>query len=133
MKIYVDHIRRVWLSYEYLKDFGISIKTINHWKERNIGKRIYIDCRAFIDYDTIPEPTRKLLPNKACLRLDSKLYNREKRQEELFNELNEAYNSIAVAKWSNEDSRKGCTCLRSVRKHKVYSGYTYHRRQLPFT
>jgi len=102
MKIYVENIRRVWLSYEYLKGYKISEKTIWAWKQRHVGRYYYFNHRAFIDYDTIPEPTRKLLPNKACLRLDSKLYNREKRQEELFNELNEAYNSIAVAKWSNE-------------------------------
>jgi hypothetical protein len=95
-------MRRVWLSYEYLKDYGITVDAIKKWSVRHIGRRIHFSDRTYIDYDTIPEPTRKHLPNKECLRQDSKLYEREKRQQELFDELNKAYQSIEVGRWRNE-------------------------------
>lgn len=102
MNIYVDDRRNVWLSYGYLKDYGIPTKTIWAWKSRHIGRYYYFNNRTFIDYDTIPEPTRKLLPNKECLRLDSKTNDRERIQKYFFDELKKAYDSINVARWRNE-------------------------------
>lgn len=59
---------KVFLSYSWLIVHSlISEKAINHWKERNIGDRHYEGNRAFINYDTIPEPSRKKLPSKEAI------------------------------------------------------------------
>lgn len=55
---------KVYISYSTLFDYKISNKTVDHWKERNIGDRIYIGNRVYINYDTIPSVTRKKLPTK---------------------------------------------------------------------
>ena len=102
MKIHVDDIQRVWLSYDFFMEYGISEGCLNNWSVRKTCTRIYINNRAFINYDTIPEQTRKKLPSKQVLRLDAKDQRRDIRQQYFFNELDSAFRGIVVAKWRNE-------------------------------
>jgi hypothetical protein len=68
MKIHIDRFRNIWLSYEYLKEYGISERTIEKWKTFNVGIRKYIEGRIFVKYDTIPKKTYKRLPSEKVLR-----------------------------------------------------------------
>jgi hypothetical protein len=102
MKIHVDKLRDVWLSYGYLKEYGIPENTIENWSKRNIGIRKHIDGHAFINYDTIPEETRNHLLPKSVLRYDERQERREALQKYFFRELEKAYTGIQVTKWRNE-------------------------------
>lgn len=102
MNICVDHKKRVWLSYEYLKGYGISENSIDNWKKRHIGRYYHFDQQTFIDYDTIPAPTRKKLPDKLFLIQDAGDEEQNALQHYFFRELNEAYNSMNVNKFRNE-------------------------------
>jgi transposase InsO family protein len=106
MKIHIDKSRHVWLSCGYLEEYGISKKTIKNWSIRNVTTRKYIDKHAFINYDTIPEPTRKRLPSKAVLRHDERQACRESLQKYFFRELEKAYSGTPVVKWRNEIKRE---------------------------
>lgn len=101
MDIHVDTYKRVWLSYEYLKNSGITSKAIEHWKSRKIGERKYINGNAYINYDTIPEHSRKRILGKAALIYESKRFEKESLENHFFNQLNEAYAGISSAKWRN--------------------------------
>lgn len=100
--IHLDTKHQVfWLSYEYLLDKNISQGTLNSWSTRKLCKRKYIDGRAYINYDTIPEPTRVKLPAKEGLK---KEYLRQ--QDELYEnwytqELKAAYRGDRVPVWVN--------------------------------
>lgn len=98
--IHIDTKHQVfWLSYEYLMKHGVLEDTINKWHSRDVCKRKYIDDRVFINYDTIPEPTRLKLPTKE----EMKAYkNRERVSyvEGKFTEwLQEAYRCPNIIKW----------------------------------
>lgn len=55
----------VYLSYRALRlIYNVSNKTIECWKHRNIGERIYVNNIVYIKYDTIPSSTRRKLPSK---------------------------------------------------------------------
>lgn len=64
-----------WLNYQYLTSKGVDENAISQWSKRKICKRKYIDGRAYINYDTIPAPTREKLPDKEGLKAE---YNRQK-------------------------------------------------------
>lgn len=55
----------LFVSYNFLKCNNISLNTIERWKERKVGSIITKKKRAYINYDTIPLPTRIKLPTKA--------------------------------------------------------------------
>ena len=101
MQIHVDENKRVWLSYEYLKSVGISEGTIKAWIVRGSGSRQYIDKRAFLDYDTIPNETRKRLYGKGTLMYDARQERLSTRENLFFNQLDQAFTGIASAKWRN--------------------------------
>lgn len=100
--IHLDTKHQVyWLSYDYLLKHDVSEDAIGQWRKRNICRRKYIDGRAFINYDTIPEPTREKLPNKETLKAE---YNRQRHsylENKYTEELKEAYKSKEVIKWIN--------------------------------
>ena len=100
--IHLDTKHQVfWLSYQYLTSQGIGENTISQWSKRNACKRKYIDGRAYINYDTIPVPTRKNLPAKDELKEE---YNRQKSgyyESWYTRELKEAYESAQVPVWAN--------------------------------
>lgn len=103
-------LQAFWLNYEYLLNFHISEDTISQWSKRNICERKYINGLAYINYDTIPEPSRAKLPNKEELR---KEYNRQqyKHKENYFlNELQAAYTGLNVSKY-----------IREMLEHELYS------------
>ena len=101
MNIHVDEKKRVWLSYEYLAECGISENSIKCWSKRNTATCKYIDGSAFINYDTIPKPTRKRLYGKETLIYDAKQEDRDTRTNLFYSHLHQAYTGIAVAKWRN--------------------------------
>ncbi|MFZ4547549.1 MAG: integrase catalytic domain-containing protein [Bacteroidales bacterium] len=101
MGIFIDHKRRVWLSFEYLESVGIPKGTIKYWVFSDTGNRKRINQRAFIEYDTIPKPTRRKLYGKEVLIYDARNNDKKDLENQYFEALNEAYNSIAVAKWRN--------------------------------
>ena len=72
-----------WISYSFIQNYGVKEDTISKWSIRKICGCIYMDGRAYINYDTIPAPTRKKLPTKEELK---KEYHRlqQKPQEEYF-------------------------------------------------
>lgn len=57
----------LFLSYVFLKNNSISIKTIEKWKSRKSSAVIRCGGLAYIDYDAIPFPTRKKLDSKASI------------------------------------------------------------------
>ena len=71
MNIRIDTKQRiVWLSYEFLMGYGIPEGTINWWSTNDSCRRICVDGRAFLDYDTIPVPTRAKLPTKEAIKAE---------------------------------------------------------------
>lgn len=98
-----------WLSYEYFATKGIHDFVIERWKERKRVERTYVNGRAYINYDTIPAPTRAKLPTKEELK---KEYNRQQYkhiEDEYYKELKYAYASINTRKWHKE-----------IREHELY-------------
>lgn len=90
-----------WLSYDYLQNNGILKDTINKWSIREVSERKYLNGRAYINYDTIPEPTRKKLPSKEEIKAE---YNRQRiRDLEVWftDELQTAYKSPRTVEWAN--------------------------------
>ncbi|PZP43827.1 MAG: hypothetical protein DI598_15265 [Pseudopedobacter saltans] len=53
--------RDIFCSYAFLKNY-ISKKTIEDWKSRKIGNRMYFSGIAYIEYSSIPAPSRAKLP-----------------------------------------------------------------------
>ncbi len=100
--IHLDTKHQVyWLSYEFLRGKDIPEDSFMNWSKRKICKRKYIDGRAFINYDTIPEPTRAKLPTKDQLKEE---YSRQKSEhlEQWYAErLKAAYRSDQVPVWVN--------------------------------
>lgn len=100
MTIYINTKHQVfWLSYEYLMKHGVLEDTINKWHIRKTCKRIEKDGRIFINYDTIPEPTRKKLPSKEEMK---EYRNRERTSyvEGCFTQwMQEAYSSKRMIQW----------------------------------
>ena len=102
MTINIDYRKNVWLSREYLINNGVMVFTIERWRERNICKYTHIDQRLFINYDTIPAPTRLKLPDKAVLICDYERERADGLQQYFFLELFDAYNGIKTGFWRNE-------------------------------
>lgn len=69
----MDKEKHLYLSYDWLTQHGISIKTINHWVERKQSIVTKRDGRAFVYYESIPAPTRaKLLSKESIIRMQQK-------------------------------------------------------------
>ena len=58
----------LYLSYAWIKNLGISERTIWKWKERNTGNRFSQGKVSYIEYSSIPESTRAKLPSEAEIR-----------------------------------------------------------------
>lgn len=86
---YIDG--KVFVFYSSLLEYGISNKAIEHWRERNIGHRIYINNRACINYDSIPAPTRAKLPSKEEFIAIYKGQQSDKITETFFRRMENAY------------------------------------------
>lgn len=92
----MDDIRiienEVYLSYTYLsKVYDINNRTTEKWSERNVGKRIRLSGRIFIEFNTIPSTTRKKLPSKKELISLAKTNKHDELTERFFIQLERAY------------------------------------------
>lgn len=92
----------IWLSYEYLRDKNIPEGSFMNWSKRNVCKRKCINGKAFINYDTIPTPTRSKLPTKEEIKAEYKREKLKKLEQIILARLKEAYSSHNVVKWRNE-------------------------------
>jgi Integrase core domain. len=126
MTIHIDTKHQVfWLSYEYFQKYNISENTISQWSKRKVCKYKYIDGRAFINYDTIPEPTRKKLPSKEEMK---EYRNRERKslgENFFYKQLKEAYSSKNMIKWQR-------TIRETYSKFPLDKATTYARRASVF-
>ena len=91
-----------WLSYEYLLKYGISEYVISKWSIRDVCKRTYIDGRAYINYDTIPEPSRAKLPSKEKIKREYNRYKTVDDENRFFGYLQEAHDGLRSAYWRNQ-------------------------------
>jgi hypothetical protein len=61
--------KETYLSYQWIiENSDISINTIENWTKRKIGDRKTFDGQAYIEYNSIPVPSRKKLPSKEAIR-----------------------------------------------------------------
>lgn len=81
---------KLYLSYNFLRKY-ISQKTIEDWKQRGVGKRIYLNGDAYIEYKSIPTPSRSKLPTEAHLNAILNSQNKNQEREYYTNKLTEAY------------------------------------------
>lgn len=101
--IYIDVKHQVfWLSYKYLSKYDILEDTITKWCIRKTCHRKYIDGRAYINYDTIPEPSRKKLPDKAGIAEEWKRLQYSGWENLFFERLEKACSHIRVGYWRNQ-------------------------------
>lgn len=83
---------KVYLSYKFLINKGVSVKTIESWSIRCQSFVIYKNNRAFVLYDSIPANTRKVLPPKEDLIVLAKQKEFDKITELLYIRMERAYN-----------------------------------------
>lgn len=101
--IHLDTKHQVfWLTYDYLLGKDVSQGALNSWSTRNVVKRKYLNGRAFINYDTIPEPTREKLPSKEGLKIELQRQNSAYYEKILTFALNDVYNSVKRQYWARE-------------------------------
>lgn len=101
--IYIDIKHQVfWLSYEYLRMYNISENSFMNWSKRDVCKRKYIDGRAYINYDTIPVPSRSKLPNKEGMKVEYNRLHHSVMEERYYGYLQEATKSFRVGYWRNQ-------------------------------
>jgi len=81
----------VYLSHNYLLVNGINSKTIEKWYERNISSRIYIDKHIYIQYESIPSPSRNKLPSLKELISEERALKDDTCTNEFYNRLEKAY------------------------------------------
>lgn len=83
----------LYLSLSFLStNYGISENSIANWRKRNIGKRLILNTHSYIEYDTIPTPTRKKLPKKEDLIELAKQEASDKGTTQMYIRLERAYN-----------------------------------------
>lgn len=58
---------KLYVSYAFLKEKGVSEKSISNWSYRKACIKIYFDEVPFVEYTTIPSPTRIKLPSESQL------------------------------------------------------------------
>lgn len=102
MKLFVDGKRRVWLSYEYLESVGICGDTVRNWFKRRSVITKHVNDLIFIEYESIPAPTRRKLYGKETLIQDARQEDENRIESMFFNDLNDAYNGKSVAIWRNK-------------------------------
>ena len=101
--IYIDVKHQVfWLSYEYLRIHNIPEDSFMNWSKRDVCKRKYIERRAYINYDTIPAPSRAKLPSKDEIKQEHKRLKTVEAENRDFNYLQEAYKGIRAGYWRNQ-------------------------------
>lgn len=112
MNIRLDTCKRiVWLSYEYLLEHDVPEGTLNRWSVEGQCDRIYLDGRAFLDYDTIPAPTRRKLPSKEEIKAEYYATINAARDAFFLARLQDAYNGKEFVKWIDriKDAYEGLT------------------------
>lgn len=116
--IYIDTKHQVfWLSYAYLRKHGVSEDTYSQWSKRKLCKSQTIDGRAYINYDTIPEPTRMKLPTKEQIKEEYRLQKYAKYVQYCEEELKEAYRSERSINFLNEMRKdEKYNCLKQNKK-----------------
>ncbi|MDR0748855.1 MAG: hypothetical protein LBF62_04715 [Tannerellaceae bacterium] len=75
---------------------------MGQWSKRDVCARKYIDGRAYINYDTIPEPSRLKLPDKEGIMQEYKRLRYIDDENRYFGWLKEAYESTRVGFWRNQ-------------------------------
>lgn len=100
--IFVDIHNTLWLSYEYLENKEVPQGTLNAWSTRGTCRRMYLNGRAYIKYDTIPEPTRVKLPTPNEI-IEERKRLKIRYVERLYtNELKDAYKCMRLPYYVNE-------------------------------
>lgn len=87
----IIHTNKIYLSYKFLINNGISIKTIESWSIRRQSCVIYENRRAFVLYNSIPDNTRKALPSEENLIILAQQEANDKEAEQLYFRLENAY------------------------------------------
>lgn len=115
--------RKVYISYTYLYDLGVSRKCVDHWTERNIGERITIGKNRYIEYCAIPYSTRKKLPSKEDLIVLAKQEVSNKEIDQMYIRMESAYNK-GFAPYQDKYKSLGITGKKAIeyaRHHAVWS------------
>ncbi|MDL2319908.1 hypothetical protein LJC45_02110 [Alistipes sp. OttesenSCG-928-B03] len=100
--VYIDTKHQsVWLGQDYLLKYGVLSDTISKWCKRGY-KCIYKDDRAFIDYDSIPAPTRAKLPTKEEIKAEYRASAASQLEQFFLFHLQNAYNGPGFVKWIEE-------------------------------
>jgi hypothetical protein len=103
----------LFVSYSYLRTH-VSQKTIEDWKQRNIGRRYYFNQQAYISYNTIPARTRKdKLPIESELRSLIHEQNASSKQA-YFNKLLDIAYETEFLKYRDEYSKDKRLTLEQV-------------------
>lgn len=81
------------ISYDYLRRAGLKAASIENWRRRNGISICKIDGRAFIDYKSIPNPSKSKIPSEADLR--AILLGEEKNKD-----VEDVYKKLQYAKFN---------------------------------
>jgi hypothetical protein len=101
--IYIDVKHQVyWLSYGYFIKHGIPEDSFMNWSKRDVCERKYIDGRVYINYDTIPEPSRLKLPDREGIEQEYKRLKYINDEDRYFKWLKEVYEGMRVGFWRNQ-------------------------------
>lgn len=101
--IYIDYKHSIyWLSYEWFLNHEISENTISQWSKRKVCRSRYIDGRAFIDYDSVPDRTRAKLPTKEEIRIEQSIERKKHMEDHFYEKMQKASQSIRVNYWANQ-------------------------------
>lgn len=87
---FIELSGEVFVSYSFLRAY-VPQKTIEDWKQRNVGTRHYIDQKAYLCYNSIPARTREKLPSESELKALLHQCQYEKEQVFYTNLLKSAY------------------------------------------
>lgn len=88
----VEYInKKVFVAYSLLSELSVSDNSIRNWSKRNIGLRVHINNRIYINYDSIPTPTRKKLPSKEEFIAMYKAEQSDEITEKFFRRMEYAY------------------------------------------
>lgn len=110
---------KLFLSYQWIIEFSnISENLLKRWKARNIGERLYIDNRAYINYDTIPRPSREKLPSKEDIIEACEAYKKAKANPVV--EINKEYCAGELRK---------AYAFGSVRYKDIYAAHGFDNKQ----
>ena len=69
----------LYVSYAFLKEKGVTQASIEKWSCRKVTTKKRIDGQTYVQYDSIPEPTKKKLPSKIDLEAEINLVKHEQK------------------------------------------------------